>query len=224
MSIYAVPPNSPDLNIDTRQVDVLPPVPQSGDIRINAITPPLIPSLVTGLPEDENVLGGINQAMTEGRDNPNDPNEPRGVSCFCDPWVNQEVGDKWTVRARHINDTTSIALRTGDVSTTQLNQRIHARLPGHLLRNGISELYVGVLRLSAGPGDEEDEEHSPRLPVLILKDLPGGPDPDPELADHQNLAPPTVSADILKNGVTQDQLDKGVEVTCPPHLFMRKNS
>lgn len=224
MSIHAVPPNTPDLNIDTRQVDVLPPVPQPGDIRINAIPLPLIPNLVTELPEDENALGGINQAMTEGRDNPNDPNEPGGVSCFCDPWVNQEEGDKWTVRARHINDTTSIALRTGDVNATQLNQRIHARLPGHLLRNGITELYVGVLRLSAGPGGEEDEEQSPRLPVLILKDLPGGPDPDPELPDHQNLAPPTVSADILKNGVTQDQLDRGVEVTCPPHLFMRKNS
>ncbi|MHC8402574.1 hypothetical protein ACYZTX_24790 [Pseudomonas sp. MDT1-17] len=224
MSIYAVPPNSPDSNIDTRQVDVLPPVPQAGDIRINAISPLLIPNLVTGLPADENVLGGINLAMTEDRDNPNDPNESRGVSTYIDPWVNQAPGDKWTVRARHINDLTSIALRTDDVSATQLNQRIHARLPGHLLRNGINELYVGVLRLSAGPGGEEDEAQSPRLPVLILKDLPGGPDPDPERPDHQNLAPPTVSADILKNGVTQDQLNRGVEVSCPPHLFMRKNS
>lgn len=225
MSIYAVPPNSVDLHtIHTGQVDVLPPVPQPGDIRINAITPPLIPNLVTGLPENENVLAGINYAMTEGRDNPDDLNEPRGVSCFCDPWIDQAPGDKWTVRARHINDTTSIALRTGDVSAAQLNQRIHARLPGHLLRNGITELYVGVLRLSAGPGGEEDEVQSPRLSVLILKDLPGGPDPDPDSADHQNLAPPTVSADILNNGVTQDQLNQGVEVSCPPHLFMRKNS
>lgn len=204
--------NVSDDDIDTRQVDLFP-TPQPGAIRANAIAPLLIPQLIP-VPDDENVLGGINQAMLAGA--PSQPIGPQGLRTYIDPWQAQQEEDQYRVRARYLDSTRSIIVAEGEV--TAVNQRIITWLAG--LIDGVCELYIGVFRLSAGaPVDEEDEEQSPRLPVLIKTTFPGG---------NVRLPALVVSADLQKNGVTKDFFDNdsegviGLDVKVPAYTHMRR--
>ncbi|WP_415773438.1 Ig-like domain-containing protein [Pseudomonas sp. LB3P38] len=198
-------------SIDNQQVDVLPPLPKPGELRSLSIDRLLIANLITGLPGDEGVEGGINYDMLHD-----------GLDVVIDPWLQMSLGDEWVVRAIY-GSTPPITVLTDTVKDTEVNQRIFRTIAANQLKDGVCNLHVGVRRVSNAGGDYEQ---SPPLTVLIKTTLPGGPDPDIKEPYHQNLAPIQVDQDILINGVTKDYLDEygGVNVTVPAYDLMRKNS
>lgn len=203
--------------IDDRQIDLLPPVRKPGDIGVLSISPPIVSNLKQDLPADEGVVGGINLALMTSVSGE--------LGMAIDPWPSMSPGDDWIIEATYLPGST-ITLEEGQVTDSQVDQRIFTTvLPGRVL-DGVCELRVGVRRVSGAGGDYE---RSAPLLVLIKTTLPGGPDPDSAKPYHQGLASIEVAKDILLNGVTKDYLDNednegGVRVTIPAYLNMRKNS
>jgi hypothetical protein len=206
MTIFAI-----QYSIDSKQVDVLPPLPKPGEPKSVSIDRLLIANLITGLPEDEGVMGGINYDMLHD-----------GLDVVIDPWQQMSQGDEWVVRAIY-GSAPPITVLADTVKDTEVNLRIFRTIAGNQLKDGVCNLHVGVRRISNAGGDYEQ---SLPLTVLIKTTLPGGPDPDIKEPYHQNLAPIQVDKDILINGVTKDYLDEygGVSVTVPAYELMRKNS
>lgn len=198
------------------QIDQLPPVRRSGDIGVLSISPPIVSNMKQDLPEDEGVVGGINLTlMTSVSDE---------LGMAIDPWSSMSLGDDWIIEATYLPGPTT-TLKEGQVTDSQVGERIFTTVfPGRVL-DGVCELRVGVRRVGGAGGDYE---RSAPLPVLIKTTLPGGPDPDSAKPYHQGLASIEVAKDILLNGVTKDYLDDednegGVRVTIPAYLNMRKN-
>jgi hypothetical protein len=212
MSIFAVPIHSQGAVIDDRQTDVLRPLPkrEPGSSGLYAISVPVITNMVTGIPADENVLGGINLAMTLNE-----------LEVVIDPWKGMDRDD-FMVQATYAGES-PFPVIADSVKDTELNERLFRPLPAAQLRDGLCELRVGVRRISNTGG--EYEFGSP-LTLLIKTTLPGGPDPDPMAPYHQSLPQIQVDKDVLLNGVTKDYLDEynGLPCVIPPYLFMRRNS
>lgn len=212
MSIFNVPIHSESSVIDDRQINVLRPLPkrEPGSYGLYNISLPIITNMVTGIPADENVLGGINLAMTLNE-----------LDVVIDPWEEMDRDD-FTVQATYAGEP-PFSVVADSVKDTELGQRIFRPLPANQLRDGICELRVGVRRIS-NPGG--DYTFGAPLTLLIKTILPGGPDPDPKEPYHQSLPPIQVDKDVLLNGVTKDYLDEysGLPCVIPAYPFMRKNS
>jgi len=212
MSVF----NTPEPPVKARQIDLLPPLPKPGDIRVNSVPVLVITSLISLLADDEAEYGINRRAFQE------EINQLKGLITAIDPWSSMSAGDHWIVEAIYSSGI-PITLANGTVSDTQVNLRILQVISQNDLPDGVCDLVVGVRRISNVGGDYE---RSPALKVLIKTTLPGGPDPDPTEAFHQGLAPIEVERDILDNGVTKDYLDdnNGVPITIAPYENMRKNS
>lgn len=213
MSVF----NTPEPPVKARQIDLLPPLPKPGDIRVNSITPLLISELIAPLPADEGVHGGINQETFLDKDG-----NPEDLEVAIDPWLSMSEDDEWIIEAIY-SPGNPITLVSDNVDVTQVDERIFATINPNQLRDGVCDLVVGVRRIS-NPGG--DYERSPPLTVLIKTTLPGGPDPDKNKPYHQGLAPIKVDPTVLRDGVTKDYLDKndGLPITIAPYENMRKNS
>lgn len=213
MSVF----NTPDAPVKARQIDLLPPLPKPGDIRVNSIDPLLISGFIPNLPADEGVHGGINRlAFLDGK------GQPTELNVVIDPWLSMSEGDEWIIEAIY-SPGNPITLVSDTVNVTQVDNRLFPTIKKDQLPDGVCELLVGVRRISNVGGDYE---RSDPLTVLIKTTLPGGPDPDEKEPYHQGLAPIEVERDILDNGVTKDYLDEnnGVPITIAPYENMRKNS
>ena len=213
MSVF----NTPEPPVKARQIDLLPPLPKPGDIRVNSIDPLLVSGFVPNLPEDEGVHGGINLlAFLDGKD------QPTELNVVIDPWLSMSEGDEWIIEAIY-SPGNPITLVSDNVDVSQVDNRMFPTIKKDQLRDGVCDLVVGVRRIS-NPGG--DYERSPPLTVLIKTNLPGGPDPDKNEPYHQGLAPIKVDPTVLRDGVTKDYLDKndGVPITIAPYVNMRKNS
>ena len=208
---------TPESLVKARQIDLLGPLPDTGDSSIQSITPLLIPNLISNLPADEETEFGLN-----GLAFLDETNQPTGLATVIDPWTSMAQGDVWKVEAIYSPDN-PITLASDTVSATQVNQRLFPVISQNDLRDGVCELVVGVRRVSNVGGDYE---RSPPLKVLIKTTRPGGPDPDEKEPYHQGLAPIEMERDALESGVTKDYLDdnNGVPITIAPYENMRKNS
>lgn len=209
--------NTPDAPVKARQIDLLPPLPKPGDIRVNSIDPLLISGFIPNLPADEGVHGGINRlAFLDGK------GQPTELNVVIDPWLSMSERDEWIIEAIY-SPGNPITLVSDTVNVTQVDNRLFPTIKKDQLPDGVCDLVVGVRRVSNAGGDYE---RSPPLKVLIKTTLPGGPDPDEKEPYHQGLAPIEVERDILDNGVTKDYLDEnnGVPITIAPYENMRKNS
>jgi hypothetical protein len=215
MSVF----NTPEPPVKARQIDLLPPLPKPGDIRVNSITRLSISGFVLELPADEGVHGGINRLAFLDKEN-----KPRGLITHIEPWLSMAAGDEWIIEAIY-SPGNPITLVSDTVGPTQVDQRLTQVISQDRLPDGVCDLVVGVRRISSAGGDYE---RSPPLTVLIKTTLPGGPDPVPGEKEpyHQGLAPIEVERDILDSGVTKDYLDdnNGVPITIAPYENMRKNS
>jgi hypothetical protein len=190
MSVF----NTPEPPVKARQIDLLPPLPKPGDIRVNSIDPLIISSLISELPADEETEYGLNRLAF--LDKP-------GLHTTIDPWPSREPGDNWIVEASY-SPGNRITIANGTFSKdTPEDARLHPVIPQTSLRDGVCDLVVGVRRVS-NPGG--DYERSPPLTVLIKTSLPGGPDPDENKPYHQGLAPIKVDPTVLWDGVTKDYL------------------
>jgi hypothetical protein len=213
MSVF----NTPEPPVKARQIDLLPPLPKPGDIRVNSIDRLLISGFVPNLPADEGVHGGINRiAFLDGND------QPTELNVVIDPWLIMSKGDEWIIEAIY-SPGSPITLVSDTVNLSQVDYRIFPTIKKDQLPDGVCDLVVGVRRISNTGGDYERSEP---LTVLIKTTLPGGPDPDEKAPYHQGLAPIEVERDILDSGVTKDYLDdnNGVPITIAPYENMRKNS
>jgi hypothetical protein len=213
MSVF----NKPEPPVKARQIDLLPPLPKPGDIRVNSITRLLTFDLIDKLPEDEGVHFGINQETFLDKDG-----NPKDLKVAIDPWVSMSKDDEWIIEAIY-SPGNPITLVSDNVDVTQVDKRIFATINPNQLRDGVCDLVVGVRRIS-NPGG--DYERSLPLTVLIKTSLPGGPDPDENKPYHQGLAAIKVDPTVVRDGVTKDYLDKndGLPITIAPYVNMRKNS
>jgi hypothetical protein len=213
MSVF----NTPEPPVEARQIDLLPPLPKPGDIRVNSIDPLWVSGLIDEMPEDEGVQYGINQVSFL-----HENNQQKYLVVAILPWLSMSINDEWIIEAIY-SPGNPITLVSDTVDRTQVNYEIVATINQNQLPDGVCDLVVGVRRFS-NPGG--DYERSPPLTVLIKTSLPGGPDPDEKAPYHQGLAPIEVEPDILDSGVTKDYLDdnNGVPITIAPYENMRKNS
>lgn len=213
MSVF----NTPEPPVKARQIDLLPPLPKPGDIRVNSIDRLLISGFIPNLPADEGVHGGINRlAFLDGKD------QPTALNVVIDPWLSMSEKDEWIIEAIY-SPGSPITLASDTVNASQVDNRMFPTIQKKQLPDGVCDLVVGVRRISNIGGDYE---RSPALKVLIKTTLPGGPDPDEKEPYHQGLQPIQVEQDVLDSGLTKDYLDenRGLPVTIPAYENMRKNS
>lgn len=166
------------------------------------LDPIWIPGLIEDL-QTEGAVGGVNAHMIHSNEG--------GLLIIIQPYQSMAHGD-W-IEVFWGNDDSPVS--SGSVEPEHVDRDFPMYVAASRVPEGINELHAQVTRSGGGNGGS-----TPRMPILVRTEIPGGIDPDPSEPNHQDLLPP--EPELPPGGIIDEDAAKaGIKVTIPGYPNMR---